>query len=565
MHIASVRNTALVLVLTLSITILTTISAAQMPPSGMDSGDRAEMPEEMPDRMPDDIQPGQMALDARTLSAQQFGPAVSDRVASEDVIAQMMAAYVEEEYGIDARPEDHVELCPDAEAVADAVWQQLQDQDIVEDRPFCETWEARADTCLEGGETACNRILEEPADSQAEAMGMTCPPDHEQMEAFCVRQFKDDMNAHQQEAKQETCAERWDGHQEICAGMEEQRELRDEFADRERPNASDYRDEYGGEYEDEFEDRNDSDDEWNDSDSFEDRRDEFEEMLNETRAERRLDGTLVRVAEHGNDTDSDSDTDSTVVTEDDDDGMSREEFMDEIPPCEKDAFMAQCRAQMDDRFAQMENEMRQECEQQADRMLQDARQMCDEREQTHQTCMEHREKACSFATDAAETCNSISEDELYQVLVDRAEHLCNVTERRVEDSVLNELENVSDTLQTELQVAIDNDQQNYVEALEQMEQVEERENSRGMGYSVQRALGLAAEEEQRDAEELRESADKIDEAISSLEDIAEQTSNTAVRQKIQEQITKLEERRDDLRERADEKEERASGILGVFG
>lgn len=559
MHIASVRNTVLALVFTLSFTTLIAFSAAQMPPAP-DDGASDSMPDGMAEGMPDHIQPGQMTFNARSLSAQQFGPAVSDRVTSEEVIAEMMTAYVEEEYGDDVRPKDHVELCPDAEAVADAVWEQLQDRNVVEDRPFCTTWEDRAETCLEEGEAACNRILDDPEDSQTEAMGMTCPPDREQMEAFCVQQFKDDMKEHQQEAKQEHCTERWEDHQEICADMEEQQEFRDEFEDQERPNASELRDRH----EDELEGWNDSESR-NDTSDFEDRRDEFEEMLNETRTERRQDGTLVRVADHGNDTDSDSDTDSTIVTEDDDEDMSREEFRDELPPCKEDAFMEQCRAQMDDQFAAAEQEMRQECEQQADQMLQDAQQMCDEREQTHQTCMEHRDRACSFATDAAETCNSISKDELYQVLVDRAETLCDVTERRVEDSVLNELENVSDTLQTELQVALDNDQQNYVEALEQMEQVEERENSRGMGYSVQRILGLAAEEEQRDAEELRESADKIDEAITSLEDIADQTTNTKVRQKIQDQITKLEERRDELRQRADENEERASGILGIFG
>lgn len=462
---------------------------------------------------------GDIRIDARSLSADHYGMAMSDEVEKGEMVVGMMMNYAEDEYSGEFRPDDFMGQCPDAEAVVNEVMAALDARDLVSDRPFCTEWEQRAQTCIEEGTATCEEIREGQFPGMAD-QGMTCPPDHEQMVDYCIAQFEEHAGE-RQERMQEACRIQWEGRKEFCDEREKQLQERRETLEELDDSFNSSRDAFKEEY-----------------------ADEFGEEFDEENLTARFEG--VYQYEYQIDGSGDDFTEM----------------------CNKETFMAQCETRNEEMQAEMRSEVRAECQQSGDRMVTEMQQMCGEREEAYNDCMDHHEQACSFATEAAETCTAISREELRDILLERAETMCEVHERMDgEDEygeMLKQMREVRDGLDREKRAAIDEKEDEFLRAAKKLEEVEEREASRGIGYAAKRLLGMAAEQEQRDIEDLQESIEQLEETINSLESIAQQTSDVRTREAILTQVENLEDRRDELEEKVEEKRSRARGILSIF-
>lgn len=247
----------------------------------------------------------------------------------------------------------------------------------------------------------------------------------------------------------------------------------------------------------------------------------------------------------------------------------------------KDEFVSECKAQFEENIPDYSTEAKRHCEENAEDMLYRLEDMCAEREDHYAECVEQSTDACSFAEEAATACNAITESEIREVMIEQAEYMCRSSQYRTGGSakaanfkhlkgapsaqtVVPKLLKARESAPEEFKPILDKETDNFLKVSDELEAIEKKEDEKGVGYQLKKLLGLAAEQERKDAEAIKHSSEKLDATIKNLEKIAEQLSDPTAKASIEEEVKSLKERKTALEEVAEKKHATAKGILSYF-
>lgn len=250
----------------------------------------------------------------------------------------------------------------------------------------------------------------------------------------------------------------------------------------------------------------------------------------------------------------------------------------------KEEFTDQCMEMIESNIPDFEAEAKDRCEEEAEYMIEDFQDMCEEREEHYAECLEHSQDACSFADEAAEECNSMTEDDIRNEMIHQASFMCKTAKYRGDydsgksekkkfrhlkgapnaDEVVPGLLKARDNAPDEFKSIIDSEADGFLELNDELETLEDKEDAKGVVYKLKKLLGLAAEEERKDAEAIKNSADRLGGTIENLQAVAEQLEEPTAKAAILEQVESLIERQKALDELAAKKENTARGLLSYI-
>ena len=100
---------------------------------------------------------------------------------------------------------------------------------------------------------------------------------------------------------------------------------------------------------------------------------------------------------------------------------------------------------------------------------------------------------------------------------------------------------------------------------EELEDVEDKEEQKGIGYKFRRFLGLAKEAEQEEIKQLEESKNKLKNSIDTLTKLIDEVPSDVAKAILKEQVENLKEQQEDIEVLIETKEKKAKGLLGIFG
>ena len=98
-----------------------------------------------------------------------------------------------------------------------------------------------------------------------------------------------------------------------------------------------------------------------------------------------------------------------------------------------------------------------------------------------------------------------------------------------------------------------------------MEDVENKEEQKGIGYKIRLFLGLAKAAEQEEIKQLQESNSKLQSSIEALTKLAEEVPSDVAKSILKEQVKNLKLQQADTKVLIESKEKKAKGWFGVFG
>ncbi len=98
-----------------------------------------------------------------------------------------------------------------------------------------------------------------------------------------------------------------------------------------------------------------------------------------------------------------------------------------------------------------------------------------------------------------------------------------------------------------------------------LEEIEKKEEQKGIGYKVRLFLGLAKRAEQEEIRQLSESKDKLQNSIETLAKLADEVPSDVAKAILKEQVENLKEQQTDIEVLIETKAKKAKGLFGVFG
>ena len=104
-----------------------------------------------------------------------------------------------------------------------------------------------------------------------------------------------------------------------------------------------------------------------------------------------------------------------------------------------------------------------------------------------------------------------------------------------------------------------------LDASDELEDVENKEEQKGIGYKIRLFLGLAKAAEQEEIKQLQESNSKLQSSIEALTKLAEEVPSDVAKSILKEQVKNLKLQQADTKVLIESKEKKAKGWFGVFG
>jgi len=104
-----------------------------------------------------------------------------------------------------------------------------------------------------------------------------------------------------------------------------------------------------------------------------------------------------------------------------------------------------------------------------------------------------------------------------------------------------------------------------VDVSDDLEELEKKEEERGIGYKIRLFLGLAKKVEQQEVEQLNTNVEKLDKSINALSKVAEEVPSDIAKAIIKEQVESLKTQKQEILELIETKEKKAKGFLALFG
>ncbi len=114
------------------------------------------------------------------------------------------------------------------------------------------------------------------------------------------------------------------------------------------------------------------------------------------------------------------------------------------------------------------------------------------------------------------------------------------------------------------QVLLSTGQDSIIQSSSSLETFESETKQRGIGYSLSWFIGLAAEQEKKDASFLSAQAEQLANTIKTLETVTDSTEDITIKSNMNEQITVLKKQADGLRKEAETKSRNSGGLLALL-
>ncbi|MBI2657227.1 hypothetical protein HYX08_00865 [Candidatus Woesearchaeota archaeon] len=100
---------------------------------------------------------------------------------------------------------------------------------------------------------------------------------------------------------------------------------------------------------------------------------------------------------------------------------------------------------------------------------------------------------------------------------------------------------------------------------DKLEEIEQKEGQKGVGYKVKLFLGLAKAAEQEEIRQLDESREKLSKSIEALAKLIDEVPSDVAKSILREQVENLKKQQEDISALAETKEKKAKGWFGLFG
>ncbi|MBI2652599.1 hypothetical protein HYX00_03990 [Candidatus Woesearchaeota archaeon] len=98
-----------------------------------------------------------------------------------------------------------------------------------------------------------------------------------------------------------------------------------------------------------------------------------------------------------------------------------------------------------------------------------------------------------------------------------------------------------------------------------LDEIEKKEEQKGIGYKVRLFLGLAKRAEQEEIKQLEESKEKLKKSIETLAKLSDEVPSDVAKSILKEQVGNLKNQQEDIEVLIETKEKKSKGLLGIFG
>lgn len=100
---------------------------------------------------------------------------------------------------------------------------------------------------------------------------------------------------------------------------------------------------------------------------------------------------------------------------------------------------------------------------------------------------------------------------------------------------------------------------------EDLEEIEKKEEQKGIGYKIRLFLGLAKKAEEVEIKQLEDSNAKLKKSIETLTKLIDEVPSDVAKAILKEQVENLKQQQEDIEVLIETKEKKAKGLLGLFG
>ena len=104
-----------------------------------------------------------------------------------------------------------------------------------------------------------------------------------------------------------------------------------------------------------------------------------------------------------------------------------------------------------------------------------------------------------------------------------------------------------------------------LDAADNLQEVEEKDEQKGVGYKIKRFLGLAKNAEKEEIKQLEESKSKLDASVSRLNGRVDEVPSDVAKAILKEQVESLKQQQSDIDALIQSKEKKSKGLFGIFG
>ena len=118
---------------------------------------------------------------------------------------------------------------------------------------------------------------------------------------------------------------------------------------------------------------------------------------------------------------------------------------------------------------------------------------------------------------------------------------------------------------SEYKYIIEDKANDILEASESIDEVEESEESKGLGYKIKLFLGFAKDIEDSEIKSLEMSKQRLETSIKALGKLAEEIPNEISKAILKEQVAELDRQKEDIEDLIKQKQKKAKGLLRLFG
>lgn len=112
---------------------------------------------------------------------------------------------------------------------------------------------------------------------------------------------------------------------------------------------------------------------------------------------------------------------------------------------------------------------------------------------------------------------------------------------------------------------IENEASDVLDVSEDLEEVEKKEEQKGIGYKIRLFLGLAKAAENEEIKQLGESKEKLSKSIDALTKLIDEVPSDVAKAILKEQVENLKKQQDEIKVLIETKQKKAKGLFGLFG
>ncbi|MBI2558674.1 hypothetical protein HYW20_05100 [Candidatus Woesearchaeota archaeon] len=140
-----------------------------------------------------------------------------------------------------------------------------------------------------------------------------------------------------------------------------------------------------------------------------------------------------------------------------------------------------------------------------------------------------------------------------------------IARQRVEESA-GKLASLRDSdLSDEYIYIIEDKASDVLNVSDSLEDIEKKEEQKGIGYKIRLFLGLAKKAEQMEISQLTDGKEKLKNSIEALTSLIEEVPSDIAKAVLKEQVENLKKQQEDIEVLIEVKEKKAKGLFGIFG